>query len=344
MLSRAMWPEWLGGLRRGPILAALLACALICQGCGDGEKREGKDASHKAQSSGQQSGEKQDARPSAANSSQPQAPSPEDLAQANAMLEFSNMALEKLHRGAYALPEELDAGRAIYERSFRLPRLRAPRGRKRDRAALLPPPGLFSQQEEADLASALDGMDAALDAMLARYADLERYVADDGIVDDGKKGRELSAAIRKAHQQFMAARKSWLATSSARSREAEQLLLQGHPLRRQILGAQDIFQLFDKVKDALSAEKPDKIALAALGQDLALRCEQAGEPPFPAPPAQERAFRHFLQKAQAYKTELARGLAQGFYTPVRRRLNILARQARGAYNAFAKSANEMAGH
>lgn len=319
-----MWPKACLRRRAGAIFPLLLCAALaMLPACRDND--------------GQKSGQKPTVQARPAPQGRPNA---EDMARANAILDFHNRAVEILHRGAYARAADIAEAREIYLATYRLPRLKKAGGVRAATQALATPAGLFSEAEEAELARALASMDGALQDMLAKYAALERYVRDESIVDDGREGRRLCQALGAQHDVFMAARKSWLEIVTRRAREAERLLLEEHPLRRQILAGQEIFQLMDQAASQLSVEKPDKSAIARTGQEMAVRVARAGEPPFPAAPAVERQFRNFLRQASAYLGQLQEGLAQGFYTPGMRRLNVQAAKARRAYNAFVRAANE----
>ena len=203
-----------------------------------------------------------------------------------------------------------------------------------------PAKGLFSAEVEAHLAQWVTDMDKSLDAMLADYKALEKYVRDDSIRDDGAQGKKLAASLGAAHATFMAARDSYLEVVEARAAQAEDVLLRDHPLQRQIVAAEKIFSLFRKAAGLLGPEKPDKEALEQLRQELESAIALAGRPPFPASPELERVYRAFLKEAALFPQGLARGLSEGFYSPLRRDLNSIVGRSREAYNAFARAANQ----
>ena len=122
--------------------------------------------------------------------------------------------------------------------------------------------------------------------------------------------------------------------------KAEDVLLRDHPLQRQIVAAEKIFSLFRKAAGLLGPEKPDKEALEQLRQELESAIALAGRPPFPASPELERIYRAFLKEAALFPQGLARGLAEGFYSPLRHDLNSIAGRSREAYNAFARAVNQ----
>ena len=287
---------------------------------------------------------------------------PEERVLAERALEFHNTALSALEEGYYALPDALYANARLYLKTWRLPRRPRPAdSREAARARLTPGSGLFSEEEAARLATALDGMDKALDSLLGRYRSLERYVADPDIRDDGARGTALARKLEGDHAVFMAARKSWLEIVGARAAAAEAALLREHPLQRQIRGAESIFACFARTAAALGAEDANGSGTATQGEgtassrnerEAAARAElerihaeleadlaASGKPPFPAAPELERRYRAVLKEASAYADALGRGLADGFFGPQRRELNVAAARSRAAYNAFARAAN-----
>ena len=358
--------------RRSFRACVLALCLLLLAGlsaCGSDEE--------KAQKQAQVGSAGAPAAPAAAPSEavQPRAPQPasepalsaEERARAEAALDFHNTALNALETGYYALPEALYANAAFYLKTWHLPkRPKAPDNRQATRARLRPGAGLFSEAEAARLTAALDGMDKALDSLLANYKALESYVADSRIKDDGARGKALAARVHADHAEFMAARKSWLEIVEARAADAAAALLREHPLRRQIEAAGAIFAGFARTAEVLGAEdaaaagevagkataagKEAGAAAATLEAaardtlthihaELENRIAEAAKPPFAAAPQLERQYRAFLKEAEAYAAALGRGLAEGFYPPQRRELNLAAVRSRAAYNAFVREAN-----
>lgn len=335
-----------------------LCTVFFLTSCGsDNEDKAGKE-SPPAQGSDQAAQGVQAARTAASapagrpsTTSDPTAPppaslpslTPEERKKADALVAFFNAASSTLASGRYTLPDALMANARVYLREWRL----APRPKARsgaDAAArLAPPKGLFPAQEEARLAQYVQDMGKALDSMLAEYRALEKYLADDSIQDDGVKGKALVESLGKGHAVFMAARDGFLEIVEARAVRAEEMLLQEHPLKRQILQAGKIFSLFRKAASLLAPEKPDqarKDALKQVRQELDAAIAVAGRPPFPAAPEVERSFRAFLKEATHFSRSLERGLGEGFYSPLRRDLNDAALRSREAYNAFVREANQ----
>lgn len=347
----------LRGLARGACV--LLAAASLCA-CGPDEETAGqgdttpREAAAPAGGATGDPGVRQAPAPVAAAA--PAAPepalTPEERARAERALEFHNTAVNALEEGYYALPDALYANVRFYLKTWRLPRRPRPAdGREAARARLTPGAGLFSEEEAGRLAAALDGMDKALESLLGRYRSLERYVADPDIRDDGARGTALADKLGEDHAVFMAARKSWLEIVEARAAAAEAALLREHPLQRQIRGAEAIFACFARTAAALGAEDDGgngaaapaeaaaRAGLERIHAELEADIAASGKPPFPAAPELERHYRAFLKEAAAYAAALGRGLAEGFFGPQRRELNVAAVRSRAAYNAFVRAAN-----
>lgn len=309
--------------------------------------------------------------------------SADERVRAERILDFHNTAAAALTNGYYALPDALYAHARTYLRVWHLPRVSplagARNGKSAARAALRPEKGLFTDAEADALTTAQKAMDTALDALLERYGELERYVKDASIRDDGARGRKLVRQMDSDHAVFMAARKSWLEIVTARAAEAEAALLREHPLRRQIQAANTVFALYDEVADALAADKGAATAATAaatpsatsagmpaatpagmsgaapgagkspeaatrttlerLRAELAACVADAARPPFAAAPSLERRYRVFLKEAQAYLAALDHGLNEGFFAAQRRELNTAAARSRAAYNLFVTEAN-----
>lgn len=334
-------------MKKALVLLCCFWLALALTACGSGdEDKAGKTAGESAPAAS--------AEPSAAPSLVPEAAetapavpaslppaTPEEKARADRMVDFYNTAAAALSGGWYGLPDVLLNNARAYLEDWRLAARPAVRGARGDAArGLAPAKGLFPAATEAQLAQWVRDMDKALDAMLADYKSLERYVKDDSVIDDGVRGKKLVESLGASHAVFMAARDSYLEIVEARAAQAEEVLLRDHPLQRQIVAAEKIFSLFRKAAGLLGPEKPDKEALEKLRRELESVLAKAGRPPFPASPELERSYRAFLKEAALFPEGLARGLAEGFYSPLRRDLNSIADRSREAYNAFARAANQ----
>jgi len=206
---------------------------------------------------------------------------------------------------------------------------------------LVPPAGLLTPEQTQTLAASVKTMDKAYSSMRADYRSLEKYVADASIRDDGVKGKSLGASIAKAYASFIAARATYMDTVNAEAAPAEEMLLRGHPLKRQILAAGRIFSVFVKTAELLTPENPDRAALQAQRQKLAEALAEGSRPPFMAAPDLERLYRAFLQAATVYATGFDKGLEEEFYASLRLEMNNAALQGRAAYNEFVSAANQV---
>lgn len=265
-----------------------------------------------------------------------------DLARADRMVAFANDASLALASGKYAQTDVLAAYTKFYLAEWQLARCPAVDARA-DAALtqrLIPPAGLFSPDESQKLAIQAQRMDKAIADMRDGYHALEAYVKDTSLRDNGVRGRQLGGRILQAHAAYREARNSWLHMVEAESGQAEELLLRGHPLYRQIRAAGRIFAVHDKLQQLLALPQPEGSAFAELGRELDALIQEADRPPFKAAPAVERWYRQFLKAAHAYRQGMAQGMAEGFHNDVREALNRAVLDGRTAYNAFVRSAND----
>lgn len=260
---------------------------------------------------------------------------------ANAVLAFYNGAVGALGEGRYGQGDAIRVFAEFYAQEWQLAKLPPARHAEDKNLArrLVPPESLFTPEERAALAKCVSRMDRALDSMRADYRALERYMNDASVRDDGNKGRNLVNSLRAGHEDFAGAREEFLNILEPHAAAAGELLLRGHPLKRQIQSAERMFALFRKVAVLLAPEKPDNEGLAALHAQLSALLADAAKPPFRAVPGVEMAYRAFLHKAGAYAHLLGQGLEEGFYAPRRQEMNLAAGGCHSAYNAFVHAAN-----
>ncbi len=255
------------------------------------------------------------------------------------LLAFRNRAVGNFSAGYYALPEILRHNADIYALNWQLPPSPRIKGRKRDARAMEPEQGLFDKQEAEDMASALLAMDKALANMLGHYRDLEKYIRDDTIRDDGRQGREICAKLGDEHASFIKARDSWLGIVEKRAQEAESALIAGDPLERQILTARQILAQGRQVANLLKSGAATRDIVAPICQSMAELIIHGGKPPFPAPPSLERLYRAFLRTGSAYVDTLRTALDEGFHNRQKRELATAFNRCQVAYNEFARAAN-----
>lgn len=261
-------------------------------------------------------------------------PTQAQAAYANRVLDWNNRVQNILARGSLA--DKTAACAEFYLETWHLPR--RPKGPYvRDFA---PAPGLIKGQAARLIDEFLAAMDKASDSMLMAYGRLESYMQDPSIQDDGKLGRELAGQVGDGYKRYLAARKSFMAIVEQKTEEAEDTLLRGHPLKRQIRLAQCIFAQFRQTGDLLASGNPAHGLLRASGDNLRKLIGEAGKPPFAASPHYERLYRQFLKKAGDYAAVLDRGLTEGFHSLQKRELLRALNTCRDAYNDFAAAINE----
>lgn len=271
----------------------------------------------------------------------PALPDAGEAERADAVLAFYNGAVSALGEGRYGQGDAIRVFAEFYAQEWQLAKL-PPAKHAEDKnlaRSLVPPEILFSLEERAALAECVSRMDRALDSMRADYRALERYMNDASVQDDGNKGRNLVTSLRAGHADFAGAREEFLNILEPHAAAAGELLLRGHPLKRQIQAAERMFALFRKVAVLLAPEKPDNEGLAALHAQLSALLADAAKPPFRAVPGVEMAYRAFLHKAGAYAHLLGQGLEEGFYAPRRQEMNLAAGGCHSAYNVFVHAAN-----
>lgn len=266
-----------------------------------------------------------------------------DPEKADKILEFHNNAKTALNSAYFQLPFSLHKNAAHYRETWALPKKPKIAGKAWGNKLLTAPKGLFTLDEEKQLARGLAEMNAALDKMLVHYRELEKYLADDSIRDDGKKGLELADQLDRGQGEFMAARRTWLEIVESNAARAENALLGEHPLRGQITAAAGMFAQFREIGEILKLDKPDREMLAALCGNISENIEQAEKPPFNAPPSLERLFRAFLKTAKNYVKVLRRGLNEGIFGKQKREILKAAKNCQDAYNKFAQAANQLSG-
>lgn len=264
-------------------------------------------------------------------------PAPEETRAAEAMTAFANRASQYLENGFYSLADRFYVNTLNYQKNFRLPARPATGQRQRD--ILIPPGGIFDEQEESDLAEGLQKMDRALDKLLGHYASLEKYVADKTIRDDGKLGDELVEKIGASHADFIKARHSWLAIVQKRAREAQHVLLYEHPLERQILAGENIFAQIREASEILGSDSQNPQLLKPIYEAINAEIANAARPPFMERPALERLYRAFLDAASIYSSTLERGLDEGLHGFQKQEIGNAGRACANAWNEFAMAAN-----
>ncbi len=265
----------------------------------------------------------------------------EEIRIADTTLTFSNRARDILNNGLYAAVHVLKDNVSQYRKTWSLPKRPKLPVKFNGDDRLKPPSGIFSKSEEKDLTLALAGMNTALNDIINHYKNLEKYISDSSIIDDGKRGLELSEKLEQSHFQYMKAQKSWLGIVEAKAAEAEAKLLREHPLERQILSAKNIFNQMREIAEIISSEPDNRQIISQLGQNLNAIIEEAGQPPFQAQPFLERLYKAFLKDANTYAQILNRGMLEGFHNVQKKELQSAQSKCGESYNEFVRAVNRM---
>lgn len=256
---------------------------------------------------------------------------------ADRILAFTNRALEKLQT-EWREPAEMfyNLGH-IYLRIYQIPaRLTMPPRKRQD---LVPAKGLFSIEEETVLTKSMDDMDRALASSLAHYRQLEKYVLDSSLKDNGKEGKKIVRMLEHDRKAYIKAENEWIKIVNHYAAQAEEALLLDHPLRRQARAASRIMRILQEV--SARYDTPDEREfLSARQEEIVNLIRDGGKPPFRANPQIERLFRIFLKNVSVYSEVLRRAALEGMYDIQKRELRMAASACTDTYNNFIKSFNE----
>lgn len=319
------------------LLACCLALFLVC-GCGD-DAAEKKENTENVPEAGRTVSPEIGARNGdLAGFSETPKMAQIDEKKADAILAFHNRAIDSFTRGYHSLPQTLARNVKGYLETWKLPR-KVSVPPKVSLAAI--PAGAFTADEEKLLQGNMQSLDKAFQSMLGNYRKLEAYVADSRIRDDGVQGKDLADKIFAGHDVYMTARKSWLEIVEKRAAEAESALLEKHPLKRQVLAANDIFKIMADVSEMIAADSADRQMLASLRQSLEQTISVGEKPPFPASPGLERRYRGFLRTCRQYAKILEKCVDEGVFAPQKKELAQAALACHKAYNSFAETANSI---
>lgn len=266
----------------------------------------------------------------------------EEQREASRIISFSNQARDILNNGIYKTAEILRTNALYYRENWTLPKRPKLPAKYSTDPRLKARDGIFTEGEEKQLTMSLEEMDKALNGILSSYKKLENYINDSSIIDDGKKGLELSEKLLQSHILYANARKSYMEVLEAKAEKAEASLLYGHALQRQILAAKNIFAQMREIEELAAFKSNKREELKALRQNLSSIIEEAGKPPFQASPSLERLYRAFLKEAQKYCQILSRGIMEGFHNVQKRELKAAEIKCRNTYNEFVNAANKLA--
>lgn len=259
---------------------------------------------------------------------------------ASKILSFANQADTIISEGWFSQADHIAFFVRIYlgEWEFALlPKVKVSRATSRQR--LLPPEGLFADELRQKMAEQITVMTERLDEMIENYGELTKYVQDTSVIDEGVRGKRLAKKLNEGYERFSEARKAYFSLLESESLPAEDLFLAQAPLRRQIIAARSIFDLFSELSETLSHEPVNRDEVMRLHERLQLLVNYAEAPPFKDAPLKERAYRSFLKSVHSYLSDLQVGISEGFYPHVRKALNVSQNTCRTRYNDFARYLN-----
>lgn len=275
--------------------------------------------------------------------------SPAEIVVADSVLARANAFFKDLHSVQDPYMRALRRNADLYEREYRtLPLPNRPANPMSAHAVpkeLDPKDADAAERFRADMGE----MAAALGDARAASLELRKYDQDRTIRDDGVLGRELVASIRAASDRWIAARDRALALADAAADEAEEILLRGHILKPQIVSARLLIRRMNQAPSVLAAGtvekdgkgRPDVAAVRRWRQDIDGMLKDMALLPFALPGEIERAWRGFLNAAEAFPRAVEKGENTGFDDAALRGINGASAGAKHAYNAFAEAANEL---
>ena len=198
----------------------------------------------------------------------------------------------------------------------------------------VPEAAMFGEENAAAMSSDLKTMDQASRSMQEKYRQLQNYVQDRKIRDDGQKGDQLSGEITDSYALFRDARVHFLKIMNAKAEEAQDTLLRSSPLRAQVRMARRIFEDFRQCAEFISAGEPDQNAMTTLVDKAAADITTAENLPFPVAGAAEMTYRTYLKGARAVEAAFRRGISESFHAPVRVAINTAWQECGAEYNSF----------
>ena len=263
------------------------------------------------------------------------APSPEELAKAQRMVDYANLADRTMAGLCGRYTDFFKLGLAEYASSFSTLGF----GVDKPRAgcltrALSPSDDLFPDGERARAVKDLETMDALREEMSREYEALRAYVKDGELVDDGKRGRQLVQRIETLLAQYADSLEDYLALVDRAAAEAQDVMLTAHPLRDHVRLATDMVSVIRKVAERIALHDPDPGWLDVPMANLDEEIERAWRLPFPVAGEVEMHYRQFLKAARGLADLMRQGQLESFHPEVRKAMNERWSVCLAEYNAF----------
>lgn len=198
---------------------------------------------------------------------------------------------------------------------------------------------VWGEADAARLRDLMATMRRTLTSMEKLGTAFRKYALDDSIVDDGAQGKKLLRRLQDAHTEFSRARDALLVLVRDRSRQAEDVLLQGNPLKEAISSARFLFSRFLLGGILLREGNPDTVAVAGWRKEMEEALSVARGRTRGMTEEERRLWQAFLDKADLFPRTVAQGQEDAFSNTTRRQLNLVLQEAQEAYNAFVEVHN-----
>lgn len=198
---------------------------------------------------------------------------------------------------------------------------------------------VWGGDDAARLRDLVATMRRTLTSMEKLVTAFRKYALDDSIVDDGAQGKKLLRRLQDAHAEFSKARDALLVLVRDRSRQAEDVLLQGNPLKEAISSARFLFSRFLLGSILLREGNPDTVAVAGWRKEMEEALTVARGHARGMTEEERRLWQAFLDKADLFPRTVAQGQEDAFSNATRRQLNLVLQEAQEAYNAFVEAHN-----
>ncbi|MGM9991166.1 hypothetical protein [Desulfovibrio piger] len=198
---------------------------------------------------------------------------------------------------------------------------------------------VWGEADAARLRDFMATMRRTLTGMEKLVTAFRKYALDESIVDDGAQGKKLLRRLQDAHAEFSKARDALLVLVRDRSRQAEDVLLQGNPLKEAISSARFLFSRFLLGGILLREGNPDTVAVAGWRKEMEDALAAARGHTRGMTEEERRLWQAFLDKADLFPRTVAQGQEDAFSNATRRQLNLVLQEAQEAYNAFVEAHN-----
>ncbi|MDY3881520.1 MAG: hypothetical protein SOZ39_10355 [Desulfovibrio piger] len=198
---------------------------------------------------------------------------------------------------------------------------------------------VWGEADAARLRDLMATMRRTLTGMEKLVTAFRKYALDESIVDDGAQGKKLLRRLKDAHAEFSKARDALLVLVRDRSRQAEDVLLQGNPLKEAISSARFLFSRFLLGGILLREGNPDTVAVAGWRKEMEDALAAARGHTRGMTEEERRLWQAFLDKADLFPRTVAQGQEDAFSNATRRQLNLVLQEAQEAYNAFVEAHN-----